>query len=531
MTTKATGFVHKGWHQRWSARHFIPALRLRALLIGSVVVVLVSGALSIGIGTVVGFVSFRDVGYPDSANLLRIGDFVHSGRLYPDIDRPPYLVTLYGPLTYVLLAIPYKLAEAAAITPHYLVRLSIVGAVCICVLFILLVSKRLHRSRSISWLCALFAVSVCSMAGWTTVIRGDFIALAFSLLGIYVFLLTNGSPQQIGAAVCSGIAFLVKQTSLAVPIAIIIWLIYYRRYKDAIFWATGFTLTVVSGYGFAWWREPMVLKHIVALADPVLEYRGALDLIGYAVSQPVVPFAAVGGLFALWKNTPENLLFVIYCVVAWLVAILTIPQVGGAINYFWEPFFASAVLAGPGLCELKRKLNHAPILITALLFVFLLRSFLPVLQENLGDMREYYAALRDYQMRKTKWVSFVSTISGRRLLSTIPDVTYYSLVPEIPDPFLNSVLEVRGRWNSRSVASQIDAGVYDLIIVGEGQSANKGRGYRGIKKWSDEMWAALARAYWLACVFDNMEVWLPRKASEENMPSLSAIGCLASKQR
>jgi hypothetical protein len=374
------------------------------------------------------------------------------------------------------------------------------------------------------------------MADWTTQIRGDFIALAFSLLGIYVFLLTNGRPQQLGAAVCSGIAFLTKQTCLAVPIAIITWLIYYRRYKEAIFWATGFTLTVVSGYGFAWWREPLVLKHIAALGDPVFEYRTALHLLADAVSQPVVPFAAIGGLFALRKLTTENLLFVIYCVVAWLVAILTIPQVGGNINYFWEPFFASAVLAGPGLCELKRKVNHAPILITTLLFVLLLQSFLPILRWNVGYVRQSYAVLRDHQTRKTNWASFVSTISGRRLLSTMPDVTSYSLTPEIPDPFLNSVLELRGRWNSRSVAAQIDAGAYDLIIVGAGDRAraranDESGNYRGIKIWSDEMWAALARAYRLACVFENMEIWLPRKASEETVAQFSAIGCLAPQQR
>jgi hypothetical protein len=373
------------------------------------------------------------------------------------------------------------------------------------------------------------------MSDWTTQIRGDFLALAFSLLGIYVFLLTNGRPQQIGAAVCSGIAFLIKQTFLAVPIALITWLIYYRRYKEAIFFAAGFISTVVSGYGFAWWREPLVLKHIAALGNPVLEYRRALDLIGDAVSQPVVPFAAIGALFALRKITPENLLFVIYCVVAWLVAILTIPQVGGNINYFWEPFFASAVLAGPGLCQLKRKVNHAPILITTLLFVLLLS--LPVLRWNLGYVRQSYALLRHEQWRQTrkaKWVSFVSTISGRRLLSTMPDVTSYSLTPEIPDPVLNSVLELRGRWNSHPVAAQIDAGAYDLIIVEPGDRAranDESGNYRGIKIWSDEMWAALARAYRLACTFENMEIWLPRKASEETVPSLSAIGCLAPKQR
>ncbi len=511
-------------YEAWTAGRVINALRRQPLLGGSVVVVLLAGALSIAVGTALGLASFSDVGYPDSAILLRIGEVIRSGHLYPDIDRPPYLVTVYGPLTYVLLAIPYRLAQAAGITPQVLVRLGIVGAVCLCVLLIFLISRRLYSSRPIAWLCALFAVSALPMADWTTQIRPDFLALEFTLLSVYLFLLTNGRPQTIGAAVCAGVALLVKQTFLAVPIAIMSWLIYRRRYKEAVYWAMGFTLTVVGGYAIVWWREPLMLKHIAALSHPVLEYRVALSILSNAVSQPVVPFAAIGGFLVLRKRAPERLLFLIYCVVAWLVAILTIPQVGSAINYFWEPLLASAVLAGPGLSELQRKANRTPILVTAMLFVLLLWSFLPMLRD-LVYLRECYTDVSDYQVRKTKWESFVSIVSGRRLLSTFPDVTVHSVTPEIPDPYLNSVLELRGRWNSGPIVAQIDAGVYDLIVIEKGQ-ADKVADYRGIRKWSDGMWGALKRTYRLACVFDGVEVWLPRRGSGEILPSLSAMGCL-----
>src|SRR5262245_59421222 len=114
-------------HESWTAR--LDALWHRSLT-GSVVVLLLAGALSTAVGTAVGLASFRDVGYPDSATLLRVGDFIHSGKIYPDIDRPPYLVTLYGPLSYVLLGVPYALAEAAGIPPRVMVRLGVVGALC-----------------------------------------------------------------------------------------------------------------------------------------------------------------------------------------------------------------------------------------------------------------------------------------------------------------------------------------------------------------------------------------------------------------
>ncbi len=515
-------------HEAWAAGSIIKTAWPKVLLAGSVVALLLACAFCIAVGTALGLANFRDVSYPDSATLLRVGEYIRSGHIYPDIDRPPYLVTLYGPLTYVLLAIPYRLAQAAGITPQVLVRAGIVGALCWCVLLTFMISRRLYSSRTMAWLCALFAVSALPMATWTTQIRGDFLALAWSLLSLYWFLHTNGRPRGIGAAICAGIALLVKQTFVAVPIAIVSWLIYRRRYKEAFLWSASLALTVLGGYAIACWREPLMLKHIAALRHPVLHYGQGLRILGTAVSQPVVPLAVIGGFLALWKRTPERLLLLIYCIVAWLVATLTIPQVGGAINYFWEPLLASAVLAGAGLCELQRKANRTQILVTAMLFVLFLRAFVPMLWGEVPYLRKSYEHVADYQVRKTHWESFVSTVSGRRLLSTYPDVTVLSMTPEIPDPFLNSTLELRGQWNSGPVVAEINGGVYDLIVIAKGEAeAPRSSGYRGVGYWDDGMWLALKRTYSPACVFQDMEIWLPNRGSGEILPSLSGIGCLA----
>lgn len=512
-------------HVAWTFQSVFSDLRHQSLLGTSVVVLLLAGALSVAVGTILGLASFRDVGYPDSSTLLRLGEIFRSGHIYPDIDRPPYLVTLYGPLTYVLLGIPYALAQAAGVNPQFPVRLVIVGALGVCVWFIFLMSKRLYNAHSLSWLCVLFAVSTTPFTQWTTQIRGDFLALGFSFMSVYLFLFPHGRSQAMGAAICAGIAVLVKPTFLAAPIAIMCWHIYRQQYKDTAFWATGFVLTIVGGYGIVLWREPLMLQHIAAIRHPVLEYRGALDILRAAVSQPVVSFAALGGLLILWKPAPERLLFLIYCLTAWFVAILTIPQVGGSINYFWEPLLASAVLAGPGLRELQRKAHRTPLLVIAMLFLLFLQSFVPTLRYDFSYLRQAYGKLVDYQLRKTKWVSFLAIVSGRRLLSTFPDVTVYARTPEIADPYLNAVLELRGTWNSDPVVAQIDAGVYDLIVIGAGQASEAG-GYRGIRIWSERMWSAIKRRYRPVCAFEGMEIWLPHQDSGEIFSSLLLIGCL-----
>jgi len=518
-------------HQEWTAGCVIEGLRRQSLVGGLVIVLLLVGVLTTAVGMATELASFRHK-LPDNPNLLRIGELIRSGYIYPDSDRPPYLVTIYGPLFYVLLTIPYRLAQAAGIAPQVLVRVCIVGALCLCVLLIFLISRRLDSSRQVAWLCALFPVSALPLWGggqWMS-IRPDFLGLALSLLSVYWFFRSNGRPQAIGAAICCGLALLLKLTLFAAPIAILSWLIYRRRYKEAVLWATGVALTVVGGYAIVWWREPLMLKHLAAfLMHPVVVYGQALGFLMQAFSHPVVPFALIGGFLALRNRTPERVLFLIYCVVAWLVAIVTIPQVGGGINYFWEPILASAVLAGPGLCELQRKAHRTPILVTAMLFVLLLEWFVPILWSELYYLRDSYMTAREYQTRKAKWESFVAGVSGRKLLSPISAVAILSITPEIPDPFLNAVLELRGQWNSGPVAAQIDAGVYELIVIGKGATQARG-GYRGVRAWSDGMWEALKRSYRLACVFEDileedLEVWLPRRGSAEILPHLTAIGC------
>ena len=510
-----------------TALRVISALRRHSLFTGAVVVLLLTGTLCITVGTGLGLASFRDVAYPDSATLLKIREFVRSGHMYSDINRPPYHLALYGPLTYVLLAIPYGLAQSLGVSPQIFVRLGIIGALSCCVLLIFLVSKRLFSSRPIAWLSVVFSLSALPLAIWTAQIRGDFLGLAFSLLAIYLFLLKEGRPQSIGAAISAGIAVLVKQTFLAVPIAIICWLAYSRKYKQAAAWALCFAFTVAGGYGIVWLREPLLVQHLAAVRHPIFEYRYALAIIWHAVAQPVTPFAVLGGALVLRKRIPEQVFLVIYCVVAWGMAILTIPQVGGNINYFWEPLLASAVLAGLGLYELQRKQDQTPLLVTAMLVFLLLRASLPMLRQELDYLGKCYTNFSDFQARKTKWEAFASAVSGRRLLSTIPDVTALSTIPEIPDPYLNATLELRGQWNSAPVLAQMDADVFDLIVVDKGEAQFENGDFRGVRSWSDAMWSTLKRTYAPVCVFEDMEVWLPHRASGDILPKLEAIGCAA----
>jgi hypothetical protein len=267
-----------------------------------------------------------------------------------------------------------------------------------------MMSRRLYISRGTSWLCVLFAVSASPFSFWTTQIRADLLAVGFSLMSVYSCLRGKGRLQLTGTAICAGIAVLVKQTFVVAPVAITCWLIYRRRYQDEAVLAAVFALTVAAGYAFALWREPLMQNHLAALRHPVFEYKGAVEIVRNALWQPVVLFAAAGGVLVLSEGDGERLLLLIYCGVAWLVAMLTIPQAGGNFNYLWEPLLVSAVLAGPGLVALQRQAQSAPILVAAMLCVLLFSSLVPTLREDVVRLMRLYRHATEYQARKTKGI-------------------------------------------------------------------------------------------------------------------------------
>ncbi len=127
---------------------------------GTIGFLLVVGLFVTVVTTIANLVHFRDVGYPESATLLRVQEFLSTGQLYPDFNRPPYLVTLYGPLYYALLGGVYSIAQMVASDPRTVVRLAIIASFSICVLTTFRIGQRLYPEGSFAFVSLLFAISI-----------------------------------------------------------------------------------------------------------------------------------------------------------------------------------------------------------------------------------------------------------------------------------------------------------------------------------------------------------------------------------
>jgi hypothetical protein len=465
------------------------------------------------------FRNYSDVGYPDSAVTLRIAEYVHTGRLYLDINQPPYYPTLYSPLGYVMLSVPYRLAVRHSYSPDKALRLAGLGFFLGSVALVFLIAQRMGVPINIALLGALFATSGPQLREWPMQVRPDMLALSFALLGIWLCLGSERRWQLALAAVCGGLAFLCKQTYVAMPAAVFLWFLFQRRFQAALVWATGVAFIVMTGYGFFIFREPLAWQHFAALSRPILEYHEGLLITLGALSEAKVLFFFFGAYFA-WRHRHGKVpLILLYGLIALFTGVLAIPQVGGGIYYFLEFWAVSAALAALGLVELNRHLRRTPVIITALVIVLLLYFFAPKLRSDMGSLRATYLTTRDYAQRRAQWERFHSVLAGRRLLAFEPSIGLWSRMPEIPDPYLNAVLEQSGTWSSAPIVRNIEGGVYEAIIDTDVDV------YRGVKTLLS-VHAAIKQHYLPACNFEDYTVWLPPHGSSDLYDHLVQAGCV-----
>jgi hypothetical protein len=244
----------------------------------------------------------------------------------------------------------------------------------------------------------------------------------------------------------------------------------------------------------------------------VFEFYNALPLIREAFSQPQFVFGIFGILLATRRWDSQKLLFPCYWLFSWIVAITSLLQIGGDRNYLWEPLLVSAIAAGPGVIWFTRKLNGRPRSLRVITVIILYAAFFPVLKMEIFQLSASYGKLKIHASAQSEWESFISKITGHRMLSTFPDITVRSYVPEMPDPFLNMVLEQRGKWDYAPILQQTRSQSYDFVVVRSDLAAG-GTFHRGMGIWPPSVWQALRRDYALGCVLGNMEVWLPRNDS------------------
>lgn len=264
---------------------------------------------------------------------------IHLDALYRPVADYPYLVQNYPPLYPVLV----NLAHLAV--PDVFAAGRLVSAIAL-----LLAAGLLYRfirdhgaHRSFALLAAsLFALSPIAEWGWLA--RVDALALLFSVAALMTVHRSADARSAVLAGCLTAAALLTKQTMLAAPIAIVVWLA-LERGRGAVVRYLGSALAVggVGLAGLLLWSDGEAWHHLVTYNVNVFQLHllvGSFQL--FLLRHPVVVGTALAGLLLLPRR---HRMVKFYFVAAVLVA-ASVGKIGSRLNYFLPALWASACLSG-----------------------------------------------------------------------------------------------------------------------------------------------------------------------------------------
>lgn len=284
--------------------------------------------------------------------------------IYSAPDRPPYAVTQYSPIYYIVCASATRLVGVEATDAAGVTRVcrlvSLAAALACAVVVFALVRVSLRLPVAVGVMIAAFGL--VAAVPWHFLARPDALTTLFLLLALFLALRVNPSegyrPWSAAAAIfVAWLALLTKQSGAQAGALVLLYLAFVRAWRE---------LGIAVGTGAA------VAAVLVALAGPLGEWlgpafkehlidgvRNGMDPVA-ALERTFAPFfqqfwvlaalAAVAGV-ALWREADPRRRFVGAApVFLFAFACATGFKVGSAANYFIEFAIVAAISSGVYCC-------------------------------------------------------------------------------------------------------------------------------------------------------------------------------------
>ena len=451
--------------------------------------------------------------YPEAPAVYNAILEARSDRLYTSLSEPPYASQPYGPLYYAMNAAIARLSnlqiEAIA------VRGRIVAFACYCLgaLVIFFIVVRLDFPLWMAGLASLMYLGQPDFYQWNASMRPDTLCTLLMLLSLLAIIHKgkSGEPGSIASGILIGLAFLVKQSALAVAISVLVVLLIRKKYLHALRFALAAALPVVLAFSFLLLRHEPFLAQFTFMSQGPWSLPDGLRWIwkwGYDL-QVFVPLAigAVGAAAALAGDEHSQM------VGAFMLAnlglgIVAITQLGGNANYFLPALAGCSMLLPFAIRAVRGRLHSiVPVLALTLIFATMVSATVDRNRQgflmNLGHQEQPYAALRPFH-----------------ILSDRPYFTIQGRDPELLDPFFLHWLELAGSWDSSPITAKLKSGAYDLVILSCMGSRPTVCNYRGVNYFSASVIDAINQNYQVFCSSFNARILSPRSREIPLTPEL-----------
>ncbi len=441
----------------------------------------------------------RDVIYPESAGIELALRAARTGHIYPHFQTPPFTPAIYGPGYYLAFA---TVARALHFGFFRLLVFARFGSFLAFLGLLALVFA--FSRRQVGWYgAALAAVALAAgidFSGWIACARPDLLALFFTILGLVLAAWppAPGRVRLLAAGAACAAAWLIKQSFVAAPLAVLLWLLLRRRRRDAgIFLGACAAPALLTLAWLGLHQEPW-LTAMLLLRHSVMQPREGWQLFLTAITSPANGLSFLLGLagFVSARRRPEWSLPRWYFILAWTIPVWPIMQAGASTNYLFEGWTAGALLLPAAVDHLQAHWTAispaSKTLALGLLLFYGWQYQLPVYHKLIITVRGY---------------GNLAPLRNLRVFTNDDYLNAHSRQPELLDPDLAHILALTGHFDETPILARLQGQVYDMLLLGNwgGQLPS----YRGIPYYSLAEIRAIRRNYRSACVADEMTVWIP----------------------
>lgn len=373
---------------------------------------------------------------------------------YPPItQQPPYILNAYGPVPCYFGALCVKLFGLSFTTPRILVAVSAAW----CAMLVALLLRRWGVTPPVCVFFGLLFLAAGPAQEWVAYYRVDFIGIAFSLTGLYVYTKSRRSYLSVPFFI---IALFCKLTLLAAPFSCFVYALCRREWKKAL----GFALCGLALGSVAFVlieRETQgwfAFDSIWANASTFYSLSGAFKILYKDQLNPACVLVVLGLALSYYaRSRPDLWLPVIYLSSTFL-SLFAVGKAGASDNYFLENY-AALCLCGGIAYQLFHKQTDYPSPVSALLpatlaaFVMLNLHF-PQAPTPYSECRPAY--------------DYVKAYPGTIMLSdNVGAVLMAGKTSVVNDPFMWSDLVAKGGWleTGTNVLKLIRSRKVDLILL------------------------------------------------------------------
>jgi hypothetical protein len=455
-------------------------------------------------------------GHSDTYVLHDARGYAQSGRLYRTPADAPYNPSVYSPLFYLVLSLPFRLSDPA--NPFLAPRLIVGGFFALCVLVSMSIAGALARHRSIVLWSGLLGLSVRLFGSWLPQLKVDFMAALFGLISVRLLMIEARWAAPV-AGLAAGTAVAFRMTNVAAALSGLAWLVMGRRYRSAAEFMAGSLVTGAGGYLLFVPFEPHLSGHLFALGSPLRDYPGLGWVVFRVIREPVVLLAVSALLLLLRRPRRKWQLLLLYGASSALAASAAALHPGVSVNHFFEAVLIAVPLASLAAVRLTRTAALGPvpqIVLAALIVTFFVKP-------TIGDVRRTLAM--DVAARNGEWVGLQHLVKDRRVFAVVPPVDFLTGTPLITEPFVLRVLELGGAFDSGPLADRIRAREFELVVTRPPDVT-----FRGVELLSPSLWQAIRSAYAPFCVLRGRLYHLPDDQRDPGSlgAGFLALGCIPS---